>query len=128
MKILLKVAAVVCSAVLLVLLLKKKNPEFAFLLSLLAAVLILMGMIEPLKEVSAFFQEVQTITQMDELLIGPLFKCTAIAMLTRFSADLCKDNAQAALAGAVELAGTVTAFCVGMPLLIGMLRTIGGMI
>ena len=70
----------------------------------------------------------QRIFGVSETLIKPVIKCVAVAIITKMSADLCKDASQASAASAVELAGTVCALCIIMPLLLSMLTAIGGMI
>ena len=73
-------------------------------------------------------EKVQRIFGLSETLIKPVIKCVAVAIITKMTADLCKDSSQAAAASAVELAGTVCALCIIMPLLMSMLTAIGGMI
>jgi stage III sporulation protein AD len=46
-----------------------------------------------------------------------LLKALGIAVLIQTSADLCRDNNNAALAGAVELAGKVMILTLAIPLL-----------
>ena len=55
----------------------------------------------------------------------PLLKCVAAAVVTKLTADLCRDSAQAAAASAVELAGTLCTLGIIAPLLIGVLRMVG---
>ena len=63
-----------------------------------------------------------------EVYMMPVIKCLAIAIVTRFAADLCKDASQNATASAVELTGSVCGFAVILPLLWNVLRLIGGLI
>ena len=58
----------------------------------------------------------------------PMLKCLGIAAASRLGADLCRDASQAALASAVELAGTLCAVAVSMPMIFTMLTTIGGLL
>jgi len=110
------------------LLLKKHNPEAALLLSALTAVGILiaaMGLLNGLQELR---EQVKHIVGESEVLIAPIMKCLAIAIVTRIAAELCKDSAQNAAAAAVELAGTVCAVSTVMPLLMSVLKMIGEMV
>ena len=61
-------------------------------------------------------------------MIAPIMKCLAIAIVTRIASELCKDSAQNAAAAAVELAGTVCAVSTVMPLLMSVLKMIGGLV
>ena len=80
------------------------------------------------KSFTELAQTVQRIFGVSETLIKPVLKCVAVAIITKMTSDLCKDSSQAAAASAVELAGTVCALCIIMPLLMSMLTAIGGMI
>ena len=57
--------------------------------------------------------------------VGPLLKCAAVGVVTKLGANFCRDASQSAAAAAVELLGTVCALSVAMPLLLGVLKTIG---
>ena len=59
---------------------------------------------------------------------APVLKCAAVAIVTKLSAELCRDASQGAAAGAVELAGTVCALSIAMPLVMSMLKMIGGIV
>ena len=73
-------------------------------------------------------EALQRIFGVSELMIKPVVKCVAVAIITKMTADLCRDSSQAAAASAVELAGTICVLCIVMPLLMSMLTAIGAMI
>ena len=50
-----------------------------------------------------------------------------IAIVTKLASELCRDSSQSAVASSVELAGSICALSVAMPLIISMLKTIGAM-
>ena len=58
----------------------------------------------------------------------PIFKCLAVSVITKFSADLCKDSGQTALSSTVEFAGCVCAAMVVMPLIVNMINLVGTMV
>ena len=60
-----------------------------------------------------------------DLLLAPIVKCLAIAIVTRFATDLCRDASQNALASAVEMAGTACAMTAVLPLLLSVMKMIG---
>ena len=62
-----------------------------------------------------------------KLFIAPVMKCAAIAIVTKLASELCRDSSQSAVASSVELAGSICALSVAMPLIISMLKTIGAM-
>ena len=79
-------------------------------------------------EIKTFVKAVKTIVGTSDMLIAPVLKCVAIAVITKLTAELCKDCSQSASACVVELAGTVCAMSVAMPLILSVLKMIGGMV
>jgi stage III sporulation protein AD len=128
MELIYKASALALLSAVVSLLLKKQNPEAALLLSVLTAVGILiaaMGLLNGLQELR---EQIRKILGGSEVLIAPIMKCLAIAIVTRIAAELCRDSAQNAAAAAVELAGTVCAVSTVMPLLMSVLKMIGGLV
>ncbi len=128
MELIYKASALALLSAVVSLLLKKQNPEAALLLSVLTAVGILiaaMGLLNGLQELR---EQIRKILGGSEVLIAPIMKCLAIAIVTRIASELCKDSAQNAAAAAVELAGTVCAVSTVMPLLMSVLKMIGGLV
>lgn len=128
MELIYKASALALLSAVVSLLLKKQNPEAALLLSVLTAVGILiaaMGLLNGLQELR---EQIRKILGGSEVLIAPIMKCLAIAIVTRIASELCRDSAQNAAAAAVELAGTVCAVSTVMPLLMSVLKMIGGLV
>ena len=128
MELILKAAALALTAALIGIVLRRTNPEMTLVLSICTVVLIMGAALGFAKSFTELAQTVQRIFGVSETLIKPVIKCVAVAIITKLTSDLCKDSSQAAAASAVELAGTVCAMCIIMPLLMSMLTAIGGMI
>lgn len=128
MELVLKAAALALTAALIGIVLRRTNPEMTLLLSICTVVLIMGAALGFAQSFTELAQTVQRIFGVSETLIKPVIKCVAVAIITKMTSDLCKDSSQAAAASAVELAGTVCALCIIMPLLMSMLTAIGGMI
>ena len=128
MELIVKAAALALTAALIGIVLRRTNPELSLLLSICTVVLIMGAALGFAKSFTELAQTVQRIFGVSETLIKPGLKCVAVAIMTKMTSDLCKDSSQAAAASAVELAGTVCALCIIMPLLMSMLTAIGGMI
>lgn len=128
MELVLKAAALALAAALMGIVLRRTNPELTLLLSICTVALIMGAALGFAKSFTELAQAVQRIFGVSETLIKPVIKCVAVAIITKMTSDLCKDSSQAAAASAVELAGTVCALCIIMPLLMSMLTAIGGMI
>ena len=128
MELIVKAAALALTAALIGIVLRRTNPELSLLLNICTVVLIMGAALGFTKSFTELAQTVQRIFGVSETLIKPVLKCVAVAIITKITSDLCKDSSQAAAASAVELAGTVCALCIIMPLLMSMLTAIGGMI
>ena len=110
------------------LLVKRTNPEITLVIGACAAAMIALAAISFAGELKGFIKTVKTIAGTSDVLIAPVLKCVAIAVVTKLTSELCRDSSQAASAAAVELAGTMCAMSVAMPLIISVLRMIGEMV
>ena len=128
MELMIKAAAAALSAAAMVQLIKRSNPELSLLLSACAVTLILIAALGFLGGMKELTDAVKTIAGSNETLTGPVLKCVAIAIITKVTSELCRDSSQGAAASAVELAGTVCAMSTAMPLIMSMLKMIGGMV
>jgi len=61
-------------------------------------------------------------------LLAPVLKTVGIGILTRLASDICKDAGQSAIASTVELAGTVAALYIALPLMQTVFQMIGGLL
>ena len=128
MELVLKASAAALTAAIVCLLIKRGNPEISLLLSICTVSLILiaaLGFAEGIRELAS---AVKTVAGSSETLAAPVLKYVAIAIVTRVTAELCRDSSQGASAAAVELAGTICAMSVALPLILSMLNMIGGMV
>ncbi|OUN99741.1 hypothetical protein B5F98_00775 [Pseudoflavonifractor sp. An44] len=108
--------AVVCGVVV-----RKQAPEIALVLTLCAAVAVLVAVSGELGLIVGYIQRLAQAGGISQELITPVMKTTGIAMLCKFTADFCRDAKENGLASAVELAGTVLGLVAAMPLLQGVL-------
>lgn len=128
MELIFKSAAAALTAAVITLLIKHRNPEISFLISACTVTLILIAVTGFAAGLRDLTEMVRTLAAGEERVLAPVLKCLAIGVVTRFTGDLCRDSAQAAVASAVELAGTVCAASVAMPLLLSTLKMIGGLV
>ena len=117
MTVLIKAAAAGAAGSVMALLLKRSAPELGFALSaavcLLAAALAAQTMAGLTDLLSVLREE----TALSPAVVTPVFKCVGIGIVTRLSAELCRDAGEAALGSVVETAGAVCALLVALPLL-----------
>ncbi len=119
-------AALLASAV--GLLLRRHNPEAALLLGALTAICVLsaaLGLLNGLRDLRSLISSL--VGKNSETLILPVFKCMAVTLVTRFAVELCRDAAQNSVAAALEVSGSACCLALAMPLLISVLKTLGGL-
>lgn len=123
-----RAAGIALTAALMALLLRRKNPEMAAALSIAAVTAISLSALR----YAASFQELTAVTRSllegGEIFLLPVLKCLAVALTTRLASDLCRDASQSALASAVELAGSLCALGITLPLILQVLKQIGGLL
>lgn len=112
-----KMAGLCVMCLLPVVLLRKPAPEQAMLLTiavLLAVLVRCLQMAAPLLEkVEGLFTQ----AGIDAFYLPVLLRTVGAALVSRISADLCRDGGSQALAGAVEIAGSVAVLFISLPLL-----------
>ena len=125
MEILVKCGAAAITAAIIGLVIKKNNPEIALLLALAAAAAVMIAAFSSAGEVFEFLQDLIGITGLSEGIVAVVLKTVAVAVITGFAADVCKDAGQSALASACEMAGALTVMYTAMPLFRIVLETMG---
>ncbi|MEG1584074.1 MAG: stage III sporulation protein AD [Anaerovorax sp.] len=123
-----RIAAMGLCGVIVASLVKGYKPEFATYI-VIATVLIIFTMI--LYQLTTVFEFLESIYK--EISYGKSFfpiilKVLAVAYMADFTAQICKDAGESAIAGKVELAGKVIIFCLAMPVMVTVLELINKMI
>ena len=128
MEVIVKCAGLALLAAVVCLLIKRSNPEMAFSVSSAAIAVLLLGTLGLAASLGDMVRSARNILGVSSTLIQPVIKCVGIAAVTRIASELCRDASQSAIAAAVEIAGTLCAAAVAMPLLLSMIEMIGGMV
>ena len=110
------------------LVIKKNSPEIGLLLALAVALLVVGLGMELIGAILDFVALLQDAAGLSPALLGPVLKTVGIGILTRLAADICKDAGQQAIASTVELAGTVAALYIALPLMQTVFEMIGGLL
>ena len=127
MEVVIKCAAAALLSSLVCLLIKRTNPEMSMILSAGVIVIIVAAALGFASSLIELAQAVRNISSGADVLITPVLKCVGIGAVTKISAELCRDSPQSSAAAAVDMAGTLCAIGVSMPLILSMLKMIGGM-
>lgn len=120
-----KVAVTGMMAAVCALVVRKQVPELAILLAICAGVMILLLCSGALSSVRNFMDELVETGGLTPEVIAPVVKVTGIAIITRLSADFCRDAKEGGLASAVEAAGSVLALLTVIPLMSAVLTLLG---
>jgi len=107
------------------LVIKKNAPEIGLVLALAVALLVVSLGIELIAAILDFTETLQAAASLSPALIAPVLKTVGIGILTRLASDICKDAGQSAIASTVELAGTVAALYIALPLMQTVFQMIG---
>lgn len=116
MEVMVKVAAVGMTAAVLSAVLRRHTPELAILLSLCAGLWMLSLVAQGLGAVVELLRELSGLAGLDEALLEPVVKTVALSLLTRLTAEICRGAGESGVAAFVEMAGTVLALVVALPL------------
>ena len=128
MALIFKAAAAAIAVSLLGLTIKKVNPELSGLMSICTIVCVMSVTLSFAAELKELIDNAKKLINLSDIYIFSIFKCLAVSVITKFSADLCKDSGQTALSSTVEFAGCVCAAMVVMPLIVNMINLVGTMV
>ncbi|MDD6160041.1 MAG: SpoIIIAC/SpoIIIAD family protein [Oscillospiraceae bacterium] len=119
-----RVAAAGIIAAVCALVVRKQTPELSLLLVICGSVIILLFCTGALSAVKQLMDELSQTGGLTAATVKPVMKVTGIAVITRLASDLCQDAGEKALAGAVEMAGSLFALLAVIPLMSAVLELI----
>ena len=119
-----KIALFAFTALFIFLLLKDKKSEIGLFVVLAAGVGIFLYMIGQLGDVIEFIKEIANKANIDTVYIGIVLKILAIAYITSFCSEICKDAGATSLASKVELSGKIIILILAIPILRAVLDSI----
>ncbi|MFW2487596.1 stage III sporulation protein AD [Clostridium chromiireducens] len=119
-----KIVGLAFIALFLILIFRHLNSSLPTFIGLAAGTLILLIMIEPLKEVIDFIRDITERANIDTIYIGIVLKILAIAYIASFSSALCKDANADSLAAQIDLSGKIMILVLAIPILMAVLNSI----
>lgn len=112
-----QITALCMVGALLALVVRRGNPEQALLLVLGCVVLALLSLVGSIRELLEFLAELGERSGVARELFVPLYKTVGIALIVKLGGEVCRDAGEAALAAALEMAGSICALLIALPLL-----------
>jgi stage III sporulation protein AD len=116
METMLKIVGVAVAGLALTALVKKNSPEIGLLLGLFIAVAIFTAGFDAFRAVRDFLDATLGETGIARETVLPVWKTCVIAIVTKITAELCRDAKENAVASGVETAGAVLGLVVVLPL------------
>ena len=124
----LKVAAVAIVAAICAVVVKKNVQELGMVLALAAGVLILTFALGAIGSVRDVLDTLAETAGLEPAVLAPVIKTVGIAIITRGTAEVCRDAKESGIAAFVETAGAAAALFVALPLVQAVLNTVTGLL
>jgi len=112
-----KIVIVGILAAVLSVLLKEEKPEIAVLISIVTGLVIFVFLITKLNSVMTVLKYFAGKANIDVLYFSTILKVIAIAYITEFGAQICRDAGEGSIASKVEFAGKVLIMVIAIPIL-----------
>ncbi len=107
----LAVVGAVCAVVV-----KKQTPDMALVIAICGVTLILTVAMTAFQPTRLLMDSLADRAGLSAAVLAPVLKTVGVAILTRVTAELCRDAGEGGLATAVEIAGGACALLVCLPL------------
>ena len=120
-----RVAAAAVTAAVLSAVLRRQTPELSLLLVLGAGLWITALCANALGTALEVLRELIRLTGVEEELLAPVVKTVAIALVARVTGEICKGAGENGMAAFVEMAGTVFALAVSLPMIRAVVALMG---
>ena len=108
------------------LVLKSMKSEWGQLLSLAAALMIALYLLELCKEAGDFLLGIGRYVENVSSYLRILLKAVGITYLCEFTANLSRDTGNSLIAGQIELCGKIVVLLLGIPILASLLQVLEG--
>ena len=119
-----KITLFAFTALFIYLLLKDKKADVGMFIILATGIGIFLYMIGQLGEVIEFVRDIANKANIDTVYIGIVLKILAIAYITSFCSEICKDSGAGSIGSKVEFAGKIMILTLAIPILMAVLNSI----
>ncbi|NLU42523.1 MAG: stage III sporulation protein AD [Firmicutes bacterium] len=111
----LSIAGLAIVGLLVIGLVRQASPEMATLLSMTLGVVLLLWIVDSLAQAVTSLQDLAARARIQPEYIKAILKVVGISYIAGFSAQMCRDAGESALASKVELAGKVMILLIALP-------------
>ncbi len=107
-----------------VLIVKPTKPEIALVLGVAGSVLVFLYIVDLLEQVIGLFDYIMQKTNLDSQLFVLLIKMVGVGYIAEFSAGICNDSGNSAIASKILLAGKLVIFVLAIPVITSLVELI----
>lgn len=119
-----KIAAIALTAAISAVVIRKQTPEIGLVLGLFAGASILLLSWNAIESLKMTIERLSDAAALAPAVVTPVVKTIGIALVTKMTAEICKDAKEGGLAAFTEIAGAAAAIFVCLPLLETVLKMI----
>ncbi|OGO78780.1 MAG: stage III sporulation protein AD [Clostridiales bacterium GWB2_37_7] len=120
----LKIVGIGIIATILAVILREEKPEIALQISIVTGLIIFVFVITKLNSVLAVLKYFASKTNIDLIYFTTILKVIAIAYITEFGAQVCKDAGESSIASKIEFGGKVLIMIMAIPILAALMDVI----
>ena len=124
MEIIFKIIGISLLTTIGVLILKPTKPDFAMIVGLSGGILVFLCIVDLLSQVFGLFEYVMQSTKLNSEMFALLIKIVGVGYITEFSANICNDSGNSALASKILLAGKLVIFVMAIPIITSLVELI----
>ena len=123
-----KIATIALAGIITASIVKSYQKEYALYVIIATVIIIFMLALSKLTAVFAFLETIYGQITYGKTFFPIILKVLAVAYLADFTAQLCQDAGEKAIAGKVELAGKIIIFYMAIPILMAILELINSLL
>jgi len=120
----LKIVGIGIIATILAVILREEKPEIALQISIVTGLIVFVFVITKLNSVLAVLKYFASKTNIDLIYFTTILKVIAIAYITEFGAQVCKDAGESSIASKIEFGGKVLIMIMAIPILAALMDVI----
>ncbi len=119
-----KITLIGIVAAILAVILRQYKPEIAIHVSIVTGLMIFIFMLTKLNSVITVLKHFASKANIDMLYFTTILKVIAIAYITEFGAQVCRDAGEGAIASKIEFSGKILIMIISIPILAALLDII----
>lgn len=119
-----KIVMIGMIATILAVILREQKPEIALQVSIVTGLIIFIFVVTKLNSVITVMKYFASKANIDLLYFTTILKVIAIAYITEFGAQICKDAGEGSIASKIEFAGKVLIMIMAVPILAALLDVV----